>query len=92
MKTTTTAPTKADRSSSDYSPLVWGKKTPTQSGYYWYRHHVKAKAVIYDVAASERLCVVGIWDGTTLEGDDFEGWWAGPIQMPTPPRFPLENK
>ena len=73
------------------SPLVWTRAEPSESGYYWYRHHVLAKPVIYDVAANGRFGFVQILDGSAMEITNFKGWWAGPIPRPLPPDLP-ENK
>jgi hypothetical protein len=73
------------------SPLVWTRAEPSGSGYYWYRHHVLAKPVIYDVAANERFGFVKILDGSAVEITNFKGWWAGPIPRPLPLNLP-ENK
>lgn len=68
--------------------LLWGRTTPTENGYYWYREHVQHRAVIYDVAACERFGFAQKWDGSTMDVKLMTGWWAGPIPKPEPPSLP----
>ena len=62
----------------------WTKTTPTEEGYYWWRFNNLSDEYIVKVAISsitDELCVYnGVY--ASVEMEDYEGEWCGPITRP----------